>query len=127
MQYNSFGVNAWQQFWRGRIDSGLAGIYTLQAQSEKRLFPCSPSQKDHHVILPPPSKDAQSHKKSSQEKRSPLFYFFWIQLVLKHLETKTTSVVLVAVCEQRSAQYFSLSPEQYIFSLTAVQEVKFNE
>lgn len=56
------------------MDSGLAGIYRLQAQSEKGLFPCSPSQKDHHVILPPPSQDAESHEKSSQEKHSPFSF-----------------------------------------------------
>lgn len=47
-----------------------------------------------------------------------------MQLVLKPLETKTTSVVLVAVCEQRSSQYFSLNHELCILSLPDLQEVK---
>ena len=74
LQYNSFGVNAWQQFWRGRMKSGLAGIYRSQAQSEKGLFLCSPSQKDCHVILHPPSQDAESHERGSQEKHSPSLF-----------------------------------------------------
>ena len=74
MQDNSFGVNAWQQFWRERMNSGLAGIYRLQAQSEKGLFPCSPSQKDGHVIRPPPSQDAESNDSRSQEKHSPFLF-----------------------------------------------------
>lgn len=59
-------------------------------------------------------------------KNIPPFYFFWIQLALKHLETKTTSVVLVAVCEQQSSQYSSLNHELHILSLTTIQEVKSN-
>lgn len=59
MQYDSFGVDAWQQVWRERMKSGLAGIYRLQAQSEKGLFSCSFSQKGCHVILPPPGQDAE--------------------------------------------------------------------
>ena len=59
-------------------------------------------------------------------KNIPPFYFCWIQLVLKHLETKSTSVVLLAVCEQRSSQYFSLNDELHILSLTAIQKVKSN-
>lgn len=74
MLCNSFGVNAWQQFWRGRMKSGLAGIYRLQAQSEKGLFPCSPAQKDSHVTLSPPSQDAESHERGSQEKHSPSLF-----------------------------------------------------
>lgn len=59
-------------------------------------------------------------------KNIPLLYFFWIQLVLKHPETKTTSAVLVAVCEQHSSQYFSLHGELHIVSFADTQEVKPN-
>ena len=59
-------------------------------------------------------------------KNIPPLYFFWMQFVLKHPETKTTSVVLVAVCEQRSPQCFSPKHERYILSLTAIRKVKSN-
>ena len=57
-------------------------------------------------------------------KNIPPLYFFWMQFVLKHPETKTTSVVLVAVCEQRSPQCSSPKRERYILSLTASRKVK---
>ena len=57
-------------------------------------------------------------------KNIPPLYFFWMQFVLKHPETKTTSVVLVAVCEQRSPQCSSPKRERYILSLTAIRKVK---
>ena len=56
------------------MKSDLAGIYRLQARSEKGLFPCSPSQKDCHVVLPPPSQDAESYEGRSQEKHSPSLF-----------------------------------------------------
>lgn len=108
-------------------ESGLAGIYRLQAQSERGLFACALPQKDYHVILPLPGQDAESQPQEKEPgKTFPLFYFFWIQLVLKPLETKTTSAVLVAVCEQRCSQYFPLNCELPVFSLPALQEVKPN-
>ena len=64
--------------------------------------------------------------REAARKNIPLLYFFWIQFVLKHLQTKTTSVVLVAVCEQHSSQYFSVNHELRILSLTAIQKVKPN-
>lgn len=63
MPGNSFREREWNLAWLEFID-------WLQAQSEKGLFPCSPSQKDCHVILPPPSQDAESRKRSGQEKHS---------------------------------------------------------
>lgn len=59
-------------------------------------------------------------------KNIPPLYFFWIQLVLKHPETKTASAVLAAICEQRSSKHFSLNRELHILSLTAKQEVRPN-
>lgn len=56
------------------MKSDLAGIYRLQARSEKGLFPCSPSLKDCHVVLPTPSQDAESYEGRSQEKHSPSLF-----------------------------------------------------
>lgn len=80
------------------MKSGLAGIYRLQAQSKKGLFPCSSVQKGCHVILPSPSQSAESHKRSSQKKHS-LSLFLLDSTSPETSRDKTTSVVLVALCK----------------------------
>lgn len=124
MQYNSFGINAWQQFWGERMN--LAGLEFLDCKHSPREG-CS-----HVLHAARLSRDSaptgpgcwEPATREVARKNIPSLYFFWIQLVLKPLETKTTSVVLVAVCEQGSPQYFSWNRERRILSLPAVQEVK---
>lgn len=117
MPGNSFGEGEWNLAWLEFTDRKLSlrkgYSYVLHLKKIVTWF-CT-----HQARMLRATREAA-------RKNIPPLYFFWIRFVLKHLETKTTSVVLVAVCEQHSSRYFSVNHKLHILSLTAIQKAKPN-